>query len=65
VLFLRNLPSHKQQPRDLDARDESVHDDEIVIGQVGDERLRTYASNIAGAPSSISFCVTAMRSSVA
>src|SRR5438309_622850 len=37
ALVLGNLVGDEQQPGDLDARDPAVHDDEVVIGQLGDE----------------------------
>src|SRR5690349_13139276 len=38
VLVPRNLPGHEEQPSDLHARDAAVHDHEVVVGQLRDER---------------------------
>src|ERR1051326_1128018 len=38
VLLPRDLPRHKQQPSDLHARDATIHDHQVVVGQLRDER---------------------------
>src|SRR6266536_6202087 len=38
ALVLGDLVSDEQQPSDLDARDPAVHDDQVVVGQLGHER---------------------------
>src|SRR5690349_18075990 len=47
VLVARDLPGHEEQPSDLHARHAAIHDHEVIVGQLRDERREDLLETVA------------------